>query len=369
MRLRTTISYLLFPLTMWYAVGVAVRNILYGLGMKKQQSAAIATVGVGNLCVGGSGKTPHTEYMLELLSPMVRTAVLSRGYKRQSAGYQQDDGSHDAGLLGDEAAMVAQRHPETIVAVCKDRCEGIARLSELPDEERPEVVLLDDAFQYRRLKPNINVLLTEYRRPYSRDRILPYGSLREFRGGCYRASVVVVTKSPARLNPIERHNLEQELKLKNYQRVYFSYLNYLPLRTLDGQEAKAELRGIDRALVVTGIAHPSSLLDEVRLHCKAQHLAFPDHHDYTQHDVERIAEAFKAMPGERKIVLTTEKDAVKLCRLKVDFPLYVQPVKVAFHKDAEADFDSFLVATVKENISFLRKLNTWARPKSLKPEE
>lgn len=369
MSLRTTVSYLLFPLTMWYAVGIAVRNILYSLGLKRQTSFPITTVGVGNLCTGGSGKTPHIEYLLSLLTPTFRTAVLSRGYKRQSKGYWQDDGQHDAALLGDEAAMLSARHPESVVAVCEDRGEGLRHLLELPEEERPEVVLLDDVFQHRKVKPNTNILLTEYRHPYSRDHILPYGNLREFRSGRYRAGVVIVTKSPAVLNPIERHNIEQELKLQNYQRAYFSYLEYGQLLTLDGHEAGIDLRRIDRVLVVTGIANPESLIEEVQRHCKLQHLAFSDHHDYTPRDIVQIQEAFNAMPSERKIVLTTEKDAIKLGKLTIDFPLYVQPIRVAFHKNADADFDRFFIDTVKENISFLSKLRVWGQPPAPKPEE
>ena len=360
MNIRRTAAYLLWPLTIWYAVGVGIRNLLYGLGLKKQESPHITTIGIGNLCTGGSGKTPMTEYLLTLLEGTCRTAMLSRGYRRKSKGYQQDDGSHDAARLGDEAAMVAARHPGVQVAVCERRCEGIRRLMQLPEGERPELVVMDDVYQHRHIKPNINILLTDYRHPYYTDRILPYGNLREFRSARYRAGVVIVTKSPAVLNPVERHNIEHDLKLKNYQKVFFSYLAYGPLQSLDGSEADPDLGQMDSALVVAGIADPAPLLEEVRRHCKARLMAFDDHHDYTRRDIERIGEAFNALPGERKLILTTAKDAVKLQHLADGLPVYVQPVSVAFHREADADFDHYITSTVKENISFLGKLQMWS---------
>ena len=278
---------------MWYAVGVAVRNLFYSLGLKKQEAPHITTIGVGNLSTGGTGKTPHVEYLLELLANRYSTAMLSRGYKRKSKGFVLDDGSHDATLLGDEPAMIASKHPQVQVAVCEQRIEGVRRLMEEPplpadEEEEPrrplELVVLDDVFQHRRIKPSINILLTEYRHPYFKDYILPYGNLREFRSGRYRASNVIVTKSPARLNPIEKHNIINDLKLQNYQKVFFSYLQYGEIQTLDGQPAGIDLRRIDRVLAVTGIAHPEPMIDELRRNCKLQHMCFADHHNYTQRE-------------------------------------------------------------------------------------
>ena len=370
MSFRTTISWLLLPLTMWYAVGVAVRNLFYSLGLKKQEAPHITTIGVGNLATGGTGKTPHVEYLLDLLADYYTTAMLSRGYKRKSKGFVLDDGRHDATLLGDEPAMIAAKHPQVQVAVCEQRVEGVRRLMEeppLPAEEeeiephRPlELVVLDDVFQHRRIKPSINILLTEYRHPYFNDHILPYGNLREFRSGRYRASIVIVTKSPARLNPIEKHNIIHDLRLQNYQKVFFSYLQYGEIQTLDGRPAGIDLRRIDRVLAVTGIAHPEPMVDELRRSCKLQHLRFADHHNYTLRDIARIADTFKNMQGQRKIILTTEKDAIRLRGLTKDLPIYILPVKVAFHKDGDLDFDRVIESSVRENISFLSKLSIWS---------
>lgn len=367
MSFRTTISWLLFPLTMWYAVGVWVRDVLYALGIIRQEAPHITTIGVGNLSVGGAGKTPHVEYLLDLLADSYPTAMLSRGYKRSSKGFLLDDGTHDPDALGDEPAMIARKHPNVQVAVCEKRVEGVRRLmSGMPDEsdtsdkKPPQLVILDDVYQHRRIKPSINLLLTEYRHPFFSDHILPYGNLREFRSGRFRASIVIVTKSPAHLNPIEKHNIINELRLQNYQKIFFSYLKYGTIQTLDGIPTDLELRRLDQILVVTGIAHPEPLLEEVRRSCKAQHLRFADHHKYTPRDIDRISEAFHALRGQRKIILTTEKDAIRLHGLTKGLPVYVMPVKVAFHQDSNIVFDQVINASVRENISFLNKLSIWS---------
>lgn len=371
MSFRTTISWLLLPLTMWYAVGVAVRNFLYSMGVLKQEAPHITTIGVGNLSTGGTGKTPHVEYLLRLLSDKYDAAMLSRGYKRKSKGFQIDNGEHDAVLLGDEPAMIARKFPNVKVAVCEKRVEGVHQLLALEreeqdgDEERhvslaPSVIVLDDVYQHRRIKPNINILLTEFRHPYFRDRILPYGNLREFRSGRSRASIVIVTKCPATLNPVDRHNIIHDLRLQNYQKVFFSYLKYGPIVALDGTDAAIDLHKLDGVLAVTGIAHPEPMVEELRRSCKVQHIAFPDHHDYTKRDMARIREAFDAVKGGRKIILTTEKDAMRLRGMTGEMPFYVLPVEVAFHKEREQNFDQVIESTVRENISFLGKLSIWS---------
>ena len=358
MSLRKTCSYLLFPLTIWYAVGVAVRNMLYALGIKKQEAPHITTIGVGNLSTGGTGKTPHVEYLLDLLSGRYRVAVLSRGYRRKSKGLQIDDGSHNPALLGDEPAMMAAKHPGVQVAVCEKRVAGVRAL--MQQEERPDIVVLDDVFQHRQLKPSVNILLTEFHHPYFRDRILPFGDLREPRSARFRASIVVVTKCPARLNPIDKHNIISDLRLQNYQKVFFSYLQYGPLQTLDGREAGIDLRQVKHVLAVTGIAHPEPMLEELRHTVKVQHLRFADHHDFSRHDAAHIAATFEALPSASKIIVTTEKDAVRLRGVADALPIYVLPVKVAFHQDGEQSFDQVIEATVHENISFLSKLSIWS---------
>lgn len=371
MSFRTTISYIFFPLTVWYAVGIWFRNLFYAVGIKKQEAPHITTIGVGNLSTGGTGKTPHVEYLLRLLADKYPTAVLSRGYRRASRGFVLDDGSHDTSLLGDEPAMMAAKFPQVQVAVCEKRVEGVRRLMALEHVEKqgdeevhvsaaPQLVILDDVFQHRAIKPSINILLTEYGHPFFRDRILPYGNLREFKSARLRAGIVIVTKCPAVLNPVERHNMINDLRLQNYQKVFFSYLKYGALLTLGGQPAGVDLRRVDNVLAVTGIAHPEPMLAELRRSTKVHHMGFADHHAFSAHDIARIRDTFAALPGSNNIIVTTEKDAVRLRGKAEGLPVCVLPVEVAFHKSAERDFDYLLESTVRENISFLSKLSIWS---------
>ena len=373
MKFRTAISYMLFPLTMWYAVGVAVRNFFYSTGLRKQAAPHITTIGVGNLTTGGSGKTPHVEYLLRLLSDKYPTVMLSRGYKRKSKGFVLDDGKHDPALLGDEPAMIATKFPQAQVAVCEKRVEGVKRLMAMSDKSEssdqsdksdkkasPQLIILDDVFQHRAIKPSVNILLTEYGHPFYNDHILPYGNLREFRSARHRADIVIVTKCPAQLNPIDRHNIIADLHLQNYQKVFFSYLKYGPFVTLHGVPADIDLRHVDRVLAVTGIAHPEPMLAELRRNCKVQHLGFADHHNFTKGDIARIRNSFEGIADERKIIVTTEKDAMRLRGLTGDLPVYVLPIEVAFHKEKGLDFDQIIESSVRENISFLSKLSIWS---------
>ena len=373
MSLRKNISYALFPLTCWYAVGVRFRNLFYALGIKKQEAPHITTIGVGNLCTGGSGKTPHVEYLLRLLSDTYSTAMLSRGYKRKSKGFLLDDGSHNAALLGDEPAMIAAKFPQVQVAVCEKRVEGVRRLMEKPEipespdkpesqeqPQPPQLIILDDVFQHRAIKPSINILLTEYGHPYFNDHILPYGDLREFKKARFRANIVIVTKCPEKLNPVEKHNILHDLRLLNYQKVFFSYLKYGNLQTLDGKSVQTDLHRVDNILCVTGIAHPESMLCELRHYTKVQHLPFSDHHEFTPGDIARIKESFALLSGNNNIIVTTEKDAIRL-RGKVDgLPIHILPVEVAFHKENDKDFDFLIESSVRENIMFLSKLSIWS---------
>ncbi len=358
MSFRTTISWLLLPLSMWYAVGVLVRNFLYAIGLKRQEAPHITTIGVGNLSTGGSGKTPTADYLIDLLSPTYRVALLSRGYKRHSKGFVLDDGRHNPAQLGDEPAMLASKHPDIQVAVCANRMEGVQHLMEL--EQGPEVIILDDVYQHRKIKPSINILLTEYHHPFYRDKILPYGNLREFRSARQRASIVIVTKCPPHLNPIDKHNIIADLRLLNFQKVFFSYLRYGTLKTLDGVDAGIDLQDVEHLLVVTGIAHPEPMLRELRRTSKVHHLAYPDHYNYSRRDMARIQAAFDSIPGEKKLIVTTEKDAIRMKSLAEGLPIYVLPVSMAFHDTNEMDFDKIIESTVRENISFLSKLSIWS---------
>lgn len=358
MSFRTTVSWIFSPLTMWYSIGVRFRNFLFNTGIKKQVAPHVTTIGVGNICAGGAGKTPHVDYLISRFADQYRTVLLSRGYKRKSRGFQIDDGGHSVGLLGDEPAMVAQKHPEVTVAVSEKRLVGIDHLLQMQDP--PQLVILDDAYQHRYVKPTVNILLTEYDKPYYKDRIMPFGNLREHRSARRRANIIIVTKSPEKLNPIEKHGIIEDLQLQPYQKVFFSYIHYCdPLPLMGGRPLP--LNALDEVLALTGIAHPESMCQYVQSQCQMVPMRYPDHHRYTVSDLKQIRKSFDQLKGSRKVILTTEKDGVRLRELVGDaamegLPIYVLPIEVRIHQTDEYSFDKTIANSIKENVMFLDRM-------------
>ena len=360
MTARKILSWLLLPLTMWYAVGVALRGLLFATGLLRQKAPHITTIGIGNLSCGGTGKTPHAEHLLRLLSAEYRVAYLSRGYRRESKGFVLCEGEPSPSLLGDEAAMVARKFPSVMVAVCERRVEGVRRLMALPTP--PQVVVLDDVFQHRYIKPTCNILLTEFGRPYYADSILPFGNLREFRSGKDRASIVIVTKTPRDISPIARHNVVAALAAQPYQKVFFSSMRLgKPVGVTDGSVLEPNV--VEHVMVVTGVAHPEPLVAHLAQYGQVTTRRFPDHHAFTPKELASLRAEFEAIEASRKVVVTTEKDAARLsapsCQQALaGLPLYVVPMEVEMQGTPDFDFDTIIRSTVKENISFLSKLAT-----------
>ena len=367
--IRLILCLLLFPLTIWYAVGVAIRNLYYSLHNIQNSNAVRAnsgdsrspvTIGIGNLRMGGTGKTPHTEYLVRLLqSPgfvsVPSVALLSRGYGRKTKGFLLADNSHQTSdtthrtsdithLLGDEPAMMARKFPDLTVAVCEDRQEGIRRLMQLP--RPPRIVLLDDVYQHRRVKPTLNILLTEYGDPFFRDHILPFGNLREFRSGRRRADIVVVTKCPSHLSNSEREQFRRKLRLSPKQQLFFSSISYQPFQPLYG---RGQWQSVDEILLVTGIANPTPLQRHLGQSAAVTLLRYPDHHRFSPGDCRKILDTFNALASPAKAVVTTEKDALRLLAPSIagmldKLPVFYIPVKVEFLED-----DSFN-QTIKKNL-------------------
>lgn len=352
---RSTLSYLLFPFTMWYAVGVSFRNMLFGLGVKKQVAPHVTTISVGNLATGGTGKTPHVEYLLGLLSEEFPTALLSRGYKRKTSGYVLAGEAATADQIGDEPFMMHRKFPHVTTAVCEKRLEGIDHLMSL--DNPPQLIVMDDAYQHRYVKPSINILLTEYQHPYFDDKILPYGNLREFKSARDRANIIIVTKSPEKINPIEKHNMLNSLKSKPYQKVFFSSIVYGQPCDVFG-EGRLEVLP-PHVLLVTGIAHPQPMVEQVSRSSKVIHLPFTDHHDFSSADIEKIRSQFAQMP-QGSVVVTTEKDAARMQQHReqlTGLPIYYLPITVKVHNNNDIEFDQVILKAVRENTKFLEKLS------------
>lgn len=340
---RLIVCILLLPLTMWYAIGVAVRNWLYDCGLKRSVRPDVPTIGMGNLRVGGTGKTPHTEYLIRLLAGR-RVALLSRGYGRATTGFVLADDGSTASQIGDEPLMMARKFPQLTVAVCEDRVEGVRRLMEMP--QKPDVVLLDDVYQHRHIRPALNILLTEYGDPYCNDHILPFGNLREGRRGRRRADIVVVTKCPENLNDEEQQEMRHKLKLDDRQQLFFSHISYSePVAVYDAVMPDV----VEEVVLVTGIAHPEPLVRYLEKEYRVHHLRFADHHPFGEDDCERIIETYNQLKNSRTIVFTTEKDAARMRDAEArrhlqSLPLFYIPIEVKLENGSL--FDSVIQAFI-----------------------
>lgn len=338
------------PLSWFYGFGVAVRNIMFDWGLLKQHSFDKPVISIGNITVGGTGKTPHTEYLLRMLLPKYKVAVLSRGYKRKSRGYHLAALDTPVSVLGDEPWQMKQKFPQAIVAVDANRRRGITRLT-TDAAQSPDVILLDDAFQHRHVKPGLNIVLTDYHRLVTDDELLPAGRLREPVSSLSRANIVIVTKCPADIKPIDYRVLRNALNLKPYQYLFFSCFRYGVLRHLFGETKgqTEELTPDTHVLLLTGIASPQQMLfDLQRATRHITLLSFPDHHTFSHSDIERIEASFTAMQGSKRIIVTTEKDGARLMGITelstiVRRHIYVLPIEVEILQDQESQLQSIIL--------------------------
>ncbi|MBO4588834.1 MAG: tetraacyldisaccharide 4'-kinase [Bacteroidales bacterium] len=366
MSIRKALSWLAFPVTIWYAIAVAFRNLLFELGILHQIIPPVTTIGVGNIAVGGTGKTPLSDYLLGLFSDSYVTALVSRGYKRKSSGCiihlpGQDEPSESLDTFGDEVSMLIGKHPNVTTAVCKNRNAAVEQL--LSSDNPPQLIVFDDVYQHRYVRPTINILLTEYEKLYSDDLMLPFGNLREPRSASRRANIIIVTKTPKKINSLERHLIAARLKVQSYQKLFFSYIEYAePIPLSPSADSPVELADVRHMLCVTGIANPNPLLAELRQRgIRVDHMPFSDHHDFTAKDISEIKKRFESINSPSKIIITTEKDSARLSKaLESDedsgLPVYYLPMSIRFHDENSINFTDYITSIVRENISFLSRL-------------
>ena len=346
----------MLPLSWLYGLGVRLRNQLFELGILKSRSFDVPVISVGNITVGGSGKTPHVEYLINLLKDRMKIAVLSRGYKRKSRGYVLAGKETVMRDIGDEPYQMKNKFRNIHVAVDKDRCHGIERLIGDEETKDTDVILLDDAYQHRYVKPGINILLVDYHRLIIYDKLLPAGRLREPQNGKSRADIVIVTKCPRDLKPMEYRVIIKAMSLYPYQKLYFTTLEYDELKPAYCGENRPldTIKNDENILLLTGIASPKQMIYDLSPY--SEHitpLTYPDHHQFTKKDIERINEAFAQMP-EPKMVITTEKDNSRLFGMEglsdeVRHNLYILPVKIKFMLDREEDFNHKILSYVQKN--------------------
>jgi tetraacyldisaccharide 4'-kinase len=319
---------ILFPFAILYGFITSVRNFLFDTGVLKSYSFDLPVIAVGNLSVGGTGKTPQIEYLIRLLSDKYKVATLSRGYKRQSEGFVLANENSDAVQLGDEPFQFYQKFATIQVAVDANRKNGIEQL--LSNSNAPEVILLDDAFQHRKVKAGFYILLTSYGDLYCNDFMLPTGNLRESRSGAQRADVVIVTKCPSDLTLDTQNKIKKQLRLSLNQSLFFTFIAYDEVVYSEKETLKVEeIKSVNKVLLA-GIAKPESFF----AHLKQENdecLTFPDHHHFGESELLEIKKIAK-----NKIIVTTEKDYVRLKGSILSEQLYFLPIKSSFLSDEDS---------------------------------
>lgn len=345
----------LLPFSWIYGSIVRFRNWLFDMGLKKSKSFSIPIISVGNITVGGSGKTPHVEYLIRLLHDKAKIAVLSRGYKRKSHGYVLAEESTTMPEIGDEPFQMHQKFSDIYVAVDAKRARGIENLQNDEATKDVDVVLLDDAFQHRYVKPGINILLVDYHRLIIYDKMLPAGRLREPLSGKNRADIVIITKCPKDLKPMEFRVLTKAMDLYPFQKLYFTSINYdTPKGVFEEKQIELDKLQDYHVLLLTGIASPKQMEHDLKPMTKdITNLSFGDHHSFKGKDIDRINDAFESMP-EPRIIITTEKDAVRLRETeglyeKVKSNMYELPIKVSFMLDQQDNFNEKIISYVRKN--------------------
>lgn len=361
----------LLPLSFLYGMGVRLRNMLFDTGILESRSFPIPVISVGNITVGGAGKTPHVEYLIRLLCETKRVSVLSRGYKRRTKGYLLASSSSTSLELGDEPYQMYLKYGRQVhVAVSANRCEGIERLCSDPETKDTDVILLDDAFQHRYVKPGVNILLVDYHRLIVYDKLLPAGRLREPKDGKRRADIVIVTKCPPDLRPMDFRVITKALNLYPYQKLFFTTIEYgdlIPLFSNSRSLALSEITSDFEVLVLSGIASPQHLLCDIQKHTEnVIPMTFRDHHIFTPKDIAHINNTFDSLSSKR-IIITTEKDAARLVGLDglsddVRKHIYALPIKTTFLLEQQEQFDEFILSYVLKNSkdSILHKSDTYS---------
>ncbi|RZK17435.1 MAG: tetraacyldisaccharide 4'-kinase [Pedobacter sp.] len=341
---------LLLPFSFIYGLAITLRKKLYDWGIMKSVKFDLPIICVGNLAVGGSGKTPTTEYLVRLLSDY-KIAILSRGYGRKTKGFILADDSATAETIGDEPLQYYQKFENVTVAVCEERVVGIEKL-----KENHDLIILDDAFQHRAVNAGLNILLFEFRKLGTLQFLLPAGNLRDVFASRKRADVLLVTKAPVPLLHVAQQASINELQPNSTQKVLHSYLRYGELKQVYGDESRSLDSIKDHEIfLLTGIANPDPLIEELEKYSKTiKHEEFPDHYAFKTDDIKKFKSAFDASEKKEKIIITTEKDSKRLKAagfkdLLVNLPVYFLPIEVDLFEEDKITFDELILNYVKSN--------------------
>lgn len=333
------LRYVSLPLALLYGLVIFLRNKFYDWNIFSSMKFSLPVISVGNLTVGGTGKSPHIEYLIEFLFSRYQVATLSRGYRRRSRGFRLAHSGTTALEIGDEPFQFKSKYPTVEVCVAEERMLAIPQLL----QQRPyvKVILLDDAFQHRTVRPGLSILLTDVHRLYTKDYIMPFGLLRESRSAAQRADVIIVTKCEDHFTAAEAEKIKEEINPGKHQQVFFTCIQYLSLYPM---HLEWMAQDAEEVLLVTGIANPKPLQTKLESQFKKIYsLQFADHHYFTSEDMEEIKQAFDHISNPKKLLVTTEKDASRFF-LQQEYirthqlPIYVQRIGVKFLFDGEHDF-------------------------------
>jgi tetraacyldisaccharide 4'-kinase len=340
---------LLFPISFLYGIITAIRNLFYDWGLIKAHIFREHIISVGNLAVGGTGKSPHIEYLIGLLKHEFSVATLSRGYRRKTSGYMEAFVENTAEEVGDEPKQFKSKFPEVAVAVDANRVRGIKRL--LKKNQKPDIILLDDAFQHRRIKPGLNILLTDFRNLFVKDSMLPGGLLREYPSNYNRADIIIITKTPERITNLDLKVYSKEINLLPHQKLFFSWIKFGSLRYFSDSEFKIDIPQQlfkFNVMVITGIANPYSLITYVKEYANSiVHKNYGDHHHFSLQEVEQLRKEFNSISGENKLIITTEKDFMRMQKPELlealtGLPLFILPIEIDFKNKTDEFNDSIL---------------------------
>jgi tetraacyldisaccharide 4'-kinase len=344
---------LLVPFSWLYKASAFVFHKLYDWKLIGSYQPAVVTICVGNLSVGGTGKSPMVEYLLRLLENKTPVAVVSRGYRRKTKGFVLANESTTAADIGDEPMQFHQKFPGATIAVGEERAKAIEAL--IKQKPKTGVIILDDAFQHRAVTPGFNILLTEYNNLFTKDGYLPAGSLRDLKSNYKRADIIVVTKCNSNLEYMRKEQIVKEIRPFPHQQVFFTSIAYgLPYHIFSSKTINWD--DISAAVLVTGIANPQPLLDYLQLKpFEWSHIAYADHHHFSDEDIEKILTAYNAIKQTNKIILTTEKDAVRLADFKElqELPVVALPVQHQFLFNEGSIFDQKIIGFLEPKLKML----------------
>lgn len=354
-KMKQVLSIILLPFSFLYGIIMSVRNVFFNLNIYSVTKFDIPIISIGNLSLGGTGKTPHIEYLINLLQEKYTVATISRGYKRETKGFILANELSTSENIGDEPLQIKHKFKNTIVAVDEKRVRGAQNI--INQHPETNLILLDDAFQHRSIHRGLNIILTDYKKLYTKDFVIPSGTLREFSSGSDRADIIIVSKTPENITDSEKEHIIKSLNPKSHQQIFFSSIKYTPPLPFSKKaiQLKETLNHEFDVILLSGIAHPELLIQQLeKQHKVVDHLKFSDHHNFSLDNIKTLKERFINHSSNKKIIITTEKDIMRLSLPSIlkeinDIPVFYIPIEIYFQGRDKEEFDKKILKYVTTN--------------------